>query len=88
LNPLTASNLDHYLSTLFEGLSKTANKGEMFVQHVCNEKSKHCFIDEIVDIALSATQIPLSKFTNLYHQRLEKHSILESTLEMLQQIYV
>jgi hypothetical protein len=70
-NPLTASKLDHYLSTLFDGLSETANEGKMFVQHVWNKKSKHCFIDEIVGIALSTTQIPLSIFTNLFHHRFE-----------------
>jgi hypothetical protein len=67
LNPLTASKLVQYLSRLFEGLSETANKGKMFDQRMRNEKSKHCFIDEIVDIALFATQIPLSIFTNLFH---------------------
>ncbi len=51
LNPFTASKLDHYLSTLFEGLSETANKGEMFHQHMLNDKSKHCFIKDIVNIA-------------------------------------
>jgi hypothetical protein len=60
----------------------------MFNQHLWNEKSKHHFIDEIVDIALSATQIPLSTFTNLFHQRFEKHSMLESMLEILQQFYI
>jgi hypothetical protein len=88
LNPLTASKLDHLLSTLFEGLSETANKGKMFDEHVWNEKSKHCFINEIVYIALSATQVPLSIFTNLFHQRFEKHSMLESMLEILQQFYI
>jgi hypothetical protein len=73
LNPCTASKLDHFLSTLFERLSETANGGKMFDQHVWNEKSKHCFIDEIVDIVLAATQIPISKFANLFHQRFEKH---------------
>jgi hypothetical protein len=53
-----------------------------------NEKSKHQFIKEIGDIALFATQIPLFIFTNLFHQRFEKHSILESTLEILQQLYI
>ena len=88
LNPLTASKLDHYLSRLFEGLSETANKGEIFDQHLLNEKSKDHFIHEIVDIALFATQIPLSIFINLFKQRFEKHSILESTLEILQQFYI
>ncbi len=35
-----------------------------------------------------ATQIPLSIFTNLFKQRFEKHSMLESTLEILQQFYI
>ncbi len=39
-------------------------------------------------IALSATQIPLSIFANLFHKRFENHSMLESTLEILQQIYI
>jgi hypothetical protein len=73
---------------LFEGLSETTNKGKIFDQHLLNEKSKDDFIDEIVDIALFATQIPLSIFTNLFHQRFEKHSMLESMLEILQQFYI
>jgi hypothetical protein len=39
-----------------------------------------CFINEVVDIALIATQISPSRF--------EKHSMLESTLEILQQFYI
>jgi hypothetical protein len=88
LNPLTASKLDQYLSRLFEGLSETANKGEIFDQHLLNGQSKDHFINEIVDIALFATQIPLSIFTNLFYQRFEKHSMLESTLQILQQFYI
>jgi hypothetical protein len=83
LNPLTASKLDHFLLTLPEGLSETANKDEEFDQHFCNEnkKFKHCFIDVIAAIALSATQIPLSIFTNLFHKRFEKHSIWNQHLK-------
>jgi hypothetical protein len=66
LNPLAASKLDHFLSTLFEGVSDTANQGKTF--DMWDEKSKHCLIDEIVDIAVFATQIPLSIFTNLIRQ--------------------
>jgi hypothetical protein len=87
LNTLTAFRLDHYLSRLFEGLSETANKGEFFDQHLLNEKSRDHFIDEIVDIALFATQIPLSIFANLFHQ-FENHSMLESMLEILQQFCI
>ncbi len=85
LNPLAASKLDHFLSTLFERLSETANKSEMF--DMWNEKSKDCFINEIVTIAMFATQISQSIYTNLLHQRFE-HSMLESMLEILQQFYI
>jgi hypothetical protein len=88
LNPLTASRLDYYLSRLFEGLSETANKGKIFDQHLLNEESKDYFIAEMACIELLAIQIPLSIFTNLFHQRFEKHSMLESMLEILQQFYI
>jgi hypothetical protein len=90
LNSLTALKLDQFYSTLPEGLSETANKDKVFDQHMWSEdeKSKYCLIDEIVDVALSTTQIPLSIFTNLFHKRFEKHSMLESTLEILQQFYI
>ncbi len=88
LNPLTASKLDHFLLTWPEGLSKTAKEDKEFDPHVWNEKRKHRLIYEIVDIALSVTQIPLSIFTNLFHKRFQKHSMLESMLEILQQFYI
>ena len=37
LNPLTASKLDHFLLTLPEGLSETANEDKDFDQHFWNE---------------------------------------------------
>jgi hypothetical protein len=88
LNPLTASKLDQYLSSLQEGLSETANKGKIFDQQMLHQKSNIQFINEIVDIALFATQIPLSIFIFLFKQRFEKHSMLESMLEILQQFYI
>jgi hypothetical protein len=89
LNPLTASELDNYQAkTLFAGLSETAKKGKIFDQHMLNEKSKNLFIKAIVDIALDAAHIPLSIFKNLFNQRFEKHSMLESMLEILQQFYI
>jgi hypothetical protein len=88
LNPLTASRPDQYLSSLQEGLSETANKGKNFDQQMWHQKSKIQFIDEIMGIALFATQIPLSILTNLFKQRFEKHSMLESMLEILQLFYI
>ncbi len=77
LNSLTAFRLDQYLSGLQEGLSETANKGEIFDQQMLHQKSKDYFIAEIARIALLATQIPLSVFKKKFHQRFEKHSMLE-----------
>jgi hypothetical protein len=88
LNPLTASWLDQYLSSLQECLSETANKGKIFDQQMWHQKSKIQFIAEIVCIVLFATQISLSIFTNLFKQRFEKHSMMESMLEILQQFYI
>jgi hypothetical protein len=42
-------------------------------------------LKSVSEIAVSATTIPLTIFTNLFHQRFSKHHYLESTLEMLQQ---
>ncbi len=64
LNPQISSKLDHYLSKLVEGLSENESKGKMFDQHLLNKKCKDQFIEKIVDIALFATQIPLSIFKN------------------------
>jgi hypothetical protein len=52
------------------------------------KKNKKDFLDEIALMALLETQIPLSIFTNLFKQRFEKHPMLESTLEILQQFYI
>jgi hypothetical protein len=81
LNPQISSKLDHYLSRLFEGLSETRSKGKMFDQHLLNQKCNNQFFKEIVDIALDATQIPLSIFTNLFHQRFERYSMLNQCLK-------
>jgi hypothetical protein len=60
----------------------------MFDQHLLNEKCKDQLVKEIVDIALDTTQILLSILSNLFHQRFDKHSMLESMLELLQHFYI
>ncbi len=89
LNPLTTSKLDHFLLMLPEGLPETTNEDdEEYHQQVWHKKRKHSLVNQIVDIALSATQIPLSIFKNLFHKRFQKHSMLESMLEILKQFYI
>ena len=60
LNPLAASKLDHFLSTLFEGLSEAVNKGKMF--DMWNEKSKHCFINEYCSVCNTDSPIHIHNF--------------------------
>jgi hypothetical protein len=55
---------------------------QIFDQQILHHNSKHQFIEDIGDIALFATQIPLSIFANLFHRMFEKHSMLESMLEL------
>ena len=80
--------LGKYLSTLFEGQSDTATKTEMFAALVNEPQHKEDFIKQITKIALSATIIPLSIFTQFFHRRFSKHIYLETSLEMLQQAYI
>ncbi len=44
--------------------------------------------DRFFDIAVEATKIPLSIFTELFHQAFKKHKFLESTFELLQQFEI
>jgi hypothetical protein len=76
------------LSTIFEGQSDTATKAEMFAALVNEPQHKKDFIKQITKIALSATIIPLSNFTQFFHWRFSKHIYLETSLEMLQQAYI
>ncbi len=45
-------------------------------------------LDRLKKLATKATVIPLSEFTNLFHQQFWKHRYLESMLELMQQFYI
>jgi hypothetical protein len=80
--------LGKYVSTLFKGQSETATQTEMFAAWVNEPQHKEDFIKQITKIALSATIIYLSIFTQFFHWRFSKHTYLETSLEMLQQAYI
>jgi hypothetical protein len=61
--------------------------GRVFQFFNTAEKKAQIF-KRLLEIAVSATTIPLSIFTNVFHQRFSKHDYLESTLEILQQFYI
>ncbi len=87
LNPPT-TKLDKYLSTFFRGKSKTTSLGNTFDKFMKNPESKELFGAKVKKIALSATIIPLSLFTNLFTKKFPKHAYLESTHELMQQVYI
>jgi hypothetical protein len=51
-------------------------------------EKKEVIIKRVLEIVVSVASIPLSIFTNLFHQRFSKHVYLESTLEILQQFNI
>jgi hypothetical protein len=89
LDVSTKSKLNEYLSFLFKGLSETATTEITFDDYlnIAGGKKAQIF-KRLLEIAVSATTIPLSIFTNVFHQRFSKHAYLESTLEILQQFYI
>jgi hypothetical protein len=53
-----------------------------------NPDSRELFDAKIKEIALSATIILLYLFTNLFAKNFPKHEYLESTHELMQQVYI
>jgi len=88
LDVSTKSKLNEYLSSVFKGLSETATTEKTFDEYFNTAEKKAQIFKRLLEIAVSATTIPLSIFTNLFHQRFSKHDFLESTLEILQQFYI
>jgi hypothetical protein len=88
LNPPTKAKLDKYVSTFSGGNSKNTTLGDTFDKYIKNPESRELFRAKIKEIAMSATIIPLSLFTNLFAKKFQKHEYLESTHELIQQVYI
>ena len=63
-------------------------RGNTFDKYTEKPESRKLFIHEVRETALSATIIPLSLFTNLFIKKFPKHEYLESTHELMQQVYI
>jgi hypothetical protein len=53
-----------------------------------NPKAMVTVTEEICELASKATITPFSIFTSMFHQCFMEHRFLESTLELLQQLYL
>ena len=87
LDVSTKSKLNEYLQSLLKG-SETETREKTFDEYMKTAEKKEAIIKRVREIAVSATSIPLSIFTNLFHQRFSKHVFLEATLEILQQFII
>jgi hypothetical protein len=88
MNPYCVPKFTEYFSDLFKGMSETQIWKQLFKRTMENSTFKRAFIDHMKETAILGTVIPLSICTNIFHQRFEKHSVLESTLEIMQHCYV
>ena len=87
LDVSTISKISDYLTSLFDGSGSTTREAT-FDECMKTAEKKEVIIKTVREIAVSATSIPLSIFTNLFHQRFSKHEYLESTLEILKQFTI
>ena len=78
--------IDEFVNKNFRLLTKGTEKGYFFDAFI--EQNSDFTVSSIRVIAKEATKIPLSIFTDLFHNRFKKKNYLESTLELLQQFYI
>jgi hypothetical protein len=80
------------LQKILQDMSSLSSDAEQisnsFDRHLKDEEAMNMVVGAINKIATSATTIPLSLFTSMMHQRFKKHTIFESTLELLQQFHL
>jgi len=85
----TESELSNLLKSCIPEDTPLENRGAQFDLLFANDENKtKTLFKKLQEIATYATVIPLSIFTNFFHQRYPKHRYLESTLELLQQFYL
>jgi hypothetical protein len=88
MNPHCISKFSEYFSNLFKGMPEPKYKVEIFEKNIESDTFKKAFMDHMKVTAILGAVIPLSIFTNLFHKRFEKHSMLELTVEIMQHFYI
>jgi len=78
--------IDEFVNKIFRSLTKRTEKGYFFDAFI--EQNADFTVSSICVIVKEATKIPLSIFTDLFHNRFKKKNYLGSTLELLQQFYI
>ncbi len=73
LNSPAKVKLNEYVSTIFGGMSKATTQSKTFEEYMEKAESRKLFVTKVREIALSATMILLSLFTNLFVKKFPKH---------------
>ncbi len=85
---MKAQIFDHVTSIFPEEMSES-QRGSYLAEFCALHSKANCeFFDFLDQKATEGTVIPLSIFSNLFHQHFQKHRYVESTLELLQQFYI
>jgi len=85
---LPFSHLKKYLKTFYTPPLDIDQISSIWDQLLTNDKAMDTVTEEVQEFASKATIIPFSIFMSMFHQRFMEHRFLESTLELLQQLYL
>jgi hypothetical protein len=82
-------DIDIYINNLVHGEMTVPHRIRYFDQIFCTtNKDTNEIFSFLEGKAKESTIVPFSVFSNLFHQRFNRHRFLESTLEILQQFYI
>jgi hypothetical protein len=84
-NHHNAAKIDGYLSHFFPSHQDNKASGSMLDQLLLHRAPTNNLVEFLTEMAVGTTMIPLNLFFNLCVKIFPKHSLLESTLEILQQ---
>jgi hypothetical protein len=88
LNAITIQSLEKYLKAFYMPPLDIDQISSIWDQILCNLKTMVTVTEEVWECARKVTIIPFSIFMSMFHQRFMEHRFHESTLELLQQLYL
>jgi hypothetical protein len=88
LNAITNQSLEKYLKTFYTPPLDIDQISSIWDQILCNPKTIVTVAEEVWEYARKLTIIPFLIFTSMFHQCFPELKFLESTLELLQQLYL
>jgi hypothetical protein len=88
LNAITIQSYERYLKNFYTPPLDIDRISSIWDQILRNPKAMDTVAEEVWDCARKVSTIPFLIFMSMFHQRFTEHRFLESTLELLQQLYI